>query len=108
MSHQELIFLLELLMSSEERQLLAVLRDDPGNLSARKIYTDYLLDRGRDQSAELVRAGWTPAGVADGGLASEAIASGSVCVGGFPVVSSGGITISGLGHSFVTPATRKR
>ncbi len=58
-----LLFLIEMLERDEYgRGLLAALLTAPGDRAARGIYADYLQEKGRCLSAEMVRNGWTPGG----------------------------------------------
>lgn len=57
---KQLTFLYELLMNLEERSLLASLQETPADVSTRNAYTDFLRDKGRVQSAEMVAAGFVP------------------------------------------------
>jgi len=62
MTPSQLHFLLELLMTREERQFLSALRANPTDQVTRNEYIDYLIEQGRDESAELIRLNpfWSP------------------------------------------------
>ena len=53
-------FLLEMHARADERTLLGALWRKPGDLAARNAYVDYLIQEGRNASAEAVRRGWVP------------------------------------------------
>ncbi len=54
MDSNEMLFLYELLMEREERGFLQAVQKDPTDLATRAAYHDFLLDKGRPQSAELI------------------------------------------------------
>lgn len=63
MDEKQLTFLLELLMTRDERLRLAELRENPRDELTRNEYVDFLLEQGRDASAELMRKSpWLPVG----------------------------------------------
>ena len=54
MNSKEILFLYELLMEREERGFLQAILEDPTSLATRNAYHDFLLDKGRPKSAELI------------------------------------------------------
>ena len=55
-----ILFLWEMLASAEDRGLFAELQKNPDDKEFRGVCVDYLTDKGRHASAEMVRTGWTP------------------------------------------------
>lgn len=53
-------FILELLVSRQERILLRSLMDNPTDPAIRAAYGDWLEEQGRDEAAKLIRRGWSP------------------------------------------------
>lgn len=76
--NREQLFLYELLMDRVERSLLKALHANANDEATRNAYVDYLLDQGRTESAEMVRAGHIPAGYVYAGWGSGAIGSGQI------------------------------
>lgn len=64
-----MLFLWEMVATAEERGLFAELRAKPNDHEFRGICADYLTDKGRLVSAEMVRNGWTPGGIITGNIA---------------------------------------
>lgn len=60
MDNNSFVYLLELLQTPLERALLADLRKDVDDDAARNALVDFLLEQGRNDSAELIRGGWIP------------------------------------------------
>ncbi len=62
MTKKQFLFLLEMLMSREERFFLSALKASPKDPVARAEYADWLEDEGRQESADMLRedGAWTP------------------------------------------------
>lgn len=60
MTDSDLTFLLELLMSPDERGMFAALREGKEEDTVRKMYADFLVEAGRRNSAEMIQKGYVP------------------------------------------------
>lgn len=83
----ELLFLYELLMGDEEKGFFTSLLEDPKNKATRNAYSDWLLEKGRTESSELVKKGHTPGGM-DSYSNNSPLSSGY-----YPPLLSGSLTI---------------
>lgn len=98
MTEHDNAFLLELLQDYTERKFAAALRNCPNDETARAAYSDWLEEQGREESASLVRQGFTPGlgwtgrskfselvsgSINSGRIASFHIASGAILSGIF-------------------------
>lgn len=83
----ELVFLYELIMGDEEKGFFTSLLEDPKNKATRNAYSDWLLEKGRTESSELVKKGHTPGGM-DSYSNNLPVSSGY-----YPSLLSGSLTI---------------
>lgn len=59
-AYQEQVFLYELLMSDEERRMYNAVMNSPTDLTARQMYSDFLNEKGRANSAAYILGGFIP------------------------------------------------